>query len=265
MIVDISEVALEMGLSSSITDEERALITMGIQRAEGAVIRFLGYDPSQRTRTEYYPSLDPHYQESEFVWEVNDTQAYQRRLASAATSELQMKHLPIRTSTAIELWLDYDGRSGTLSGAFSDKKAEGTDYWANYDGYDSDGNKICRDGILRSIGTWPTTPNSVKVTYVAGYSAKEFRNQDTLVFAGGIWEAALDEAVLRCKRALALNKKKTRIGWAAGPLTSERLGDYSYTADASVAQKLFGGQWDLQGGSVQKLREYRNDGYLLAS
>lgn len=264
MIIDLSEVMLELGLSSSITEEERAMITMGIKRAEGAVQRYLKYDPVQRERTEYYPQMDFDYQGRQSVWEVEGGSAYLRRLAEAATSELQVQHIPIRSDVTPRVWVDYDGRSDTQLGAFTDEKTEGADFWPNYDGLDSDGNQICRDGIIRSIGAWPTTPNSVKITYTAGYSAAEFRGDSSLVNAVPIWEVVLEEAVLRARKAL-IWKKKAGVGFLAGPVTTERLGDYSYSIDSSSANKLFGGQWDLMGGSIQKLQDYLNVGFILAS
>ena len=261
-IIDPSEILLELGLSDSVTDEERALVNTAIVRAEGAVKRILGYDPVQRSRTEFYPRQDYDQQANAAVWEAEGTQAVLRRVAEAATSELQVQHIPIRSIT--NLYVDYDGRSGTSSGAFAaaSEKTEGTDFWPNYDGEDSDGESLCKDGIIRSIGRWPTTPGTIKLVYVAGYSAKEIHGQDTIVDASPIMDATIDEAVRRAKGAL-IWKKKTGGGHVAGPFTSERLGDYSYTADSSLISRMFGGLYDVLPGTKMKLESFVNWGWAL--
>lgn len=262
-IVDISEVLLELGLSNSATDEERAIVATAITRAEGAVKRHLRYDPVQRTRTEYYPHQDFRSAAREAVWEVNDTEAYLRHMAEAASTDLQVQHLPIRSITTLHI--DYDARSGSRSGAFgvSTLKVEGEDFWPNYDGLDSSGNKICRDGIIRSAGSWPNVAGSVKLVSVAGYTAKELHGQDTIVDASPIMDAVIDEAVRRAKKAF-VNKKHARVGFAAGPITSERLGDYSVSYDSASANRLFGGLYDLLPETSQTLSEFVNLGWPLA-
>ena len=85
-IVDISEVVLDVGLSSSITEEERAFCNVAIVRAEGAVKRHLRYDPVRRSRVEFYPMLDKSKLSQATVWEVNDVVAYQRQYSSGATN-----------------------------------------------------------------------------------------------------------------------------------------------------------------------------------
>lgn len=264
-ILDISEVLLELGLSSSVTDEERALAVVAVSRAEGAVRRYLRYDPVQASRTEFYPRRSFQARGGDYLWDADDTQAYIRHVAKAATNEIQVQHIPVRSSPAIGLYIDYDGRFGTASGAFGSEsqKTEGTDFWPVYDGQDDAGNALCRSGILRSIGQWPTTPGTVKIVYTAGYTADEFRGQDTLVDAVPVWEVALDEAVRRVKQAL-VRKKNALAGHLAGLITSERLGDYSYSLDATVARQLFGGEYDLQPSSREKLDDFVNLGYVLS-
>ena len=53
-----SEVLLEIGLSASATDEERAIVNSAVVRATGLVKRNLMYDPTRATRIEYYPQAD---------------------------------------------------------------------------------------------------------------------------------------------------------------------------------------------------------------
>lgn len=264
-IADESLVLLELGLSGSATDEEKALVTLGLRRAEGAVKRHLQYDPVQRVRTEFYPQADADSVGAQArVWEADSNEAYTRRLASAMTDELQLLHLPVREkdsdgANAIDLRIDYDGRFGTRSGSFaaSTQKTEGTDFWPTYDRRDSSGFGVCSDGILRSEGRWPSAPGSVRVTYLAGYTAAELNGQDSLLDASPILDAVVAEAATRVKRALTLYKKG-RAGHVAGVLKSERLGDYSYTLDGAASQTLFGGRWDLLPETKEKLSDFRH-------
>ncbi len=261
-IADISEVLLDLGLSASATDEERAIVSAAIRRAEGSVKRYLQYDPKQATRTEFYPQQDFSLDNIATVWEVNDSVAYQRHLATGTTMELLIRHIPVRRITS--LYIDYDGRGGTRSGSFGSDtlKIEGTDYWPNFDGVDDDGNSYCRDGIIRSEGLWPITPGTVKIIYIAGYTQKEFRGQSNTVDATPILEAIVDEAVRRAKK-IFVTKKQTGAGFAAGPITNESLGDYSYSVDGSSLNRLFGSQWDITGDSKERLNDFVNWGLAL--
>jgi len=240
MIIDDSLVMLELGLSSSPTDEERAIVQQAVTKAEGAVKRFLGYDPASRSHTEYYPVQDFDPANSTAVWEVSDTEAYLRRLSSASVDELQLRHIPVRGYPAIDLRIEHDGRYGAKTGSFgsSSVKVEGTDFWPQYDSIDSSGYKICNDGIIRSIGRWPSEPGSVRVVYTAGYTAAELEGQDSIIDASPIMDAVVEEALRRAKKVLTLWKKNSRTGHLAGTITSEGLGKYNYSISGAMMDKL---------------------------
>lgn len=254
MIVDINEVLIQLGLSDRCTETERALVQTCIRTATGAVVRHLKYDPTHQTHTVYHPQNDFRREGRQAIWEVNDTEAYVRYLSEYVSNELQLQHIPIRSVISVNI--DYDGRSGTRPGSFgaSTLKVEGSDYWPNYDGTDSAGNKICRDGILRSMGVWPDLAGSVKVVYVAGYTDQELHGQDTVIDASPIVESVIDESV---RRMLKINsRKKNRLAGFVGPLTSESLGDYSYSTDAAILGRLIGGGMDLLPETEQKLNDF---------
>jgi hypothetical protein len=260
-ICDLSEILLELGLSGTVIEEERAICSVALNRAEGAIKKYLKYDPVQRTRTEYYPQHDFENEARTAVWETEGTQAILRRRADAANNELQLQHIPIRSVTTLAI--DYDGRSGAKSGAFaaSTEKTEGEDFWPNYDGNDGDGNSICRDGIIRSIGSWATTPGSVKVVYVAGYTNDELHGQGGVVDASPIVHAVISESIRRAKKAF-LGRKSTSVGFTPGAVTSEKLGDYSVSYAGTGTSRLFSGDWNLSPETMNELEGYVNWGWV---
>lgn len=177
-IADISEVLLELGLTATATDKERAVANVSLKKAEGAVRRYLQYDPAQEERTEYYPQFDHRVPERQGIWEANETHAYFRESIEYGMEDLQLKHLPVRSISSLKV--DYDGRFGTKTDSFPDSSAwtEGTDFWPNYDRVDGSGNSLCTDGILRAQGGWPSAPGTIKIVYTAGYTDAEFHGDD---------------------------------------------------------------------------------------
>ena len=257
-IIDFSEVQFELGLSDTITEEERAAITTALKRAEGAVRRFLGYDPVLAQRTEYYPQRRVGSQRSEGVWEAEGNNAVFRELSESPNTELQLKHIPVRSIDSLKV--DYNGHSGTVAGSFGadTEKTLGADYWPNNDLIDSDGNDVCSDGLITNLGAWPSDPGSIKVVYTAGYSSAELHGEVSDLDASPIADAVLCEAVRRAKRFFALKKHAT-VGNVPGVITSEHLGDYSYSIDAGMANQIVGGG-DLTPESKEKLSSFVNMG-----
>ena len=266
-IADISDVLLDLGLADAATDTERAIAANSLTKAEGAVKRFLKYNPVLATRTEFYPQQDYRRVGRQFIWDVNDINAFQRRVSEASTTELQLLHVPVRSIT--QLFLDFDGRSGTQTGAFGPGtlQVEGQDYWPNFDQEDSAGNSICVDGIIRSEGLWPDVTGTVKVIYIAGYTQDEFRGQaensagDNIIDASPILDAVVDEATRRALKAF-VRAKNNRIGFSGGPFMSERMGDYSYKLDTDAINRLVGGTMDILPETEQKLQDFLNYGVM---
>lgn len=259
-IADISEVLLEAGLSATVTEEERAIASTVLMRTEGIIKRYLGYDPTNQSHTEFYPQQAFNAQQSKGVWDVGGDKAVLEQLSEASSNQLQLIHIPIRSIT--HLYIDYDGHSGAQVGAFAadTEKVEGTDFWPNYDMLDSLGAKVCSDGVLMSTGLWPRTSGTVKVVYVAGYTDSELHGQDAVIDASPILEVVIYESVRRIRRFFAT--KKQSQGFLAGNIVSESLGDYSYSLDGSSASQIVGGG-ELTPDSKEKLSQFRNWGFCL--
>lgn len=252
-IVDISVILLELGLAASVTETERAIVSASLDRACAAVRNFLGYDPVYAERTEYYPQgYNNQPGGGVGIWEVDDTTAYVRRADVGAQSELQIRHLPVRSITSLKI--DYDGRSGTKAGSFgsSTAKTEGEDFWPNYDMVDSAGDAVCLDGLIRSHGLWPTEPGSVKIVYYAGYKDAELMGADSLLDASAIQEVVVNETRNRFLRTM--NSQKKRLAGWTGPLSSENLGDYSYSIDAASRVGM-NGRAQLEAASMTMLTD----------
>ena len=249
-IADISEVVLALGLSASITDEERAICNEALKRSEAFVRRYLHYDPVQASRTEFYPQGDFSNYGGGGVWDTDGTNAFFKEVDKMSAEELQLTHIPIRSITSLSI--DYDGRSGTKSGAFATLETEGVSFWPNYDMLDSSGNKVCRDGILRSHGLWPAIPGSVKIVYVAGYTDAELHGEDEVIDASPILEAVVDEAIRRVKKIYS-RQKTSGSSFESGLKTKEKLGNYSYETDSRTSQILVGGETDLLPETQMKL------------
>jgi len=268
-IVDISEVLLELGLSASVTDEDRAIVQSAINKAEGAIKRHLKYDPVQAVRTEYYPQIDLQSDVRQVVWETDGSQAFLREFQGSASNELQVQHIPIRKtdsdgSNAIDLRIDFDGRADARSGSFgSDKlKVEGTDFWPRYDMLDSSSIQVSRDGILKHIGSWPTSSGSVKIVYTAGYTGAELHGQDARLDASPIVDAVIGESVKRVLKSYSVRKGK--LGFI-GALKSERAGDYSYSRDTGSLTLMVGGSVSLLPETIDGLTDFVNYGWAMAS
>lgn len=235
------------------TETQQTLITAALNAATGAVIRYLQRDPEYKERTEFYPQIDLTHGPNEFIYEVTATTAYVRFLEEAATELLQARHFPIRSITS--LYIDYDGRFGTRSGSFGAEtlQVSGQDYWASWDSKDSNGDDICKDGIIRSHGRWPSEPGSVKLTYYAGYKPAELNGTDTIINAYPIKDAVIDEFQ---RRYAKMTSRITSATTGLGPLTLEILGDYQRGMDSGILNTLMGGTYDLLPETKEKLNEF---------
>lgn len=269
-IVLLSDLLVLLGLTSP-TSLETAVVRSSLTLAEGSVISHLRYDPVQSVRTEYYPNQTVNGSLVDGVWEANATQAYYRRINSGASDELQVQRLPIREfdvdgENPIDLRIDYDGRAGTRSGSFGSGtiKSVGVDFFPNYDFIDSSGYKVCRDGIIRSSGLWPQEPGSVKIAYLAGYTAAELAGSDSVIDASPIREAVIDEATRRVHKAYS-RMKKASAGFVGGPFSSERLGDYSYSVEANSLEKYLSSSSNLLAETMELLGPFVNWGVSLSS
>lgn len=268
MIATAAEIRVMLGIDDTITDNELALLTMIHPLVEGAVKEHLGYDPEYRTHTgELYPrnvSLGNSFGGG--IWDTNasGTKAvFEKSVGDLSGEILQLAHLPLRSVTSV--YEDYDARHGTQDGAFgaSTLLTVGDDYVPVWDGQDSSGNAVGFAGqIRRYASSWPSDPGTVKITYVAGYTAAELSGYDTAINASVIKSVVITEVGLQFRR-LWQRRKSATLGFLPGILSSERLGDYSYSSTGSAAEQEMGLIVDLTSQSKSKLEKFRHYGLML--
>ena len=254
-----AEVETWLGITTTITEGERGLLNMLLPSAEAAVKKYIGYDPVQATRTEYYP-LGP-FRHSDDEAETIDVQGGVAVFQGTRYDDniLILNHLPVRSITT--LYEDRDARAGQGSNPFpaGSLLTAGTQYYL-----DLTASGISKSGFVYRVGSgWPNVPGSVKITYVAGYSAQELAGQST----DGPDASDLKMAtVLTVAKAFATAKtiQAGSSGSPFGVLASENLGDYGYSVDAMSASRLFGMLDPIPQEAKTILHKYMHYGKMVA-
>ena len=157
--------------------------------------------------------------------------------------------------------VDYDGRAGTRPKSFpiAGVRPYSYGYWPQFESFDSKGFKVCSDGIIRALGLWPTTPQTVMTTYVAGYTYDEFHGKGGALDASPIWDVAIEESVRRSRRVMV--ELAGKLGVMAGIMQSETIGEYTYSMSSDAIKRLYSGA--LTPESIQKLARFMNWGAAL--
>lgn len=278
MIITEAEARVVLGIESSATDTERALLTLLVPVACNRVKQYLEYDPEQAELTEIYPRHNVgggvQIPSQSGQWRVNP--AHTRAMfedSNRSRDTLQLERLPVRSVS--EVLVDTTANHGQADGAFSDSTEweQGSDFWVEWDRTYSGSTTIglCGTGCLISYGSWPTEIGTVRVKYRAGYSPEELAGRavsdatnDSVVTmnrvdASGIKRAALLTVTRAFHEAIAF-RKHSRVGFVPGSLTSENMGDYSYqvAGGAGVTDMTV----SLPPEAAEELDEYRNYGVL---
>lgn len=274
MIVAQAHLRAVLGIGDSASTVELAALEDVHRGAENAVKKFLGYDPEQKSHTEYYPRRPQQARNAEYVWDRNSTKAYMRAVRGAGNKMIQLAHIPVRAITSVIE--DTDGRFGQQSGAFNTNGitlVAGQDYWIQ-----ADEDNLSEDGFLWRTGTWPIEPGTVKVTYVAGYSHLELAGDagnltatttsdqngqysNVNVDASGISRAVVLTATWGMNQAMQL-RKKVGAGWTPGAQASESGNSYSYSVGQEAS--MIGGLMSvLPAAAAEMLQPYLHYGILL--
>ncbi len=215
-IVDMADVLAFLGKASTATNAEIGMLQVTKMRAEAALRRFLGSNVVQTTYTHYLPEAD--------IGHLQDGRCHIGQV-------LRLPETPVRSIT--NLYVDHGGRFGQGPSAFpaSSEYSAGEDFCL-----ESKIAGLCRSGnVIRLNGEWPAEPGSIKIVYVAGWSADELRGNvtDPNLDASPIQLAALQLVSSVYNEML---NTQTASG-APGPIKSERLDDYAVEYDTEGSDK----------------------------
>lgn len=240
------EVLAYLGISVP-TAAETAMVNLLRPKAESAVRRYVGFTITQATHTHFLPVQNENAGEIEGLDVVNGRVAFE---FSNATDKMYLPERPVRSITS--LYEDSAAYGGQGSGDFPAGSAltGGTDYYIDYTT-----SGVSWSGLLRKVaGTWSVRARTIKAVYVAGLTAAELAGTSIRGPNGGdvldLKFAAIIAAALAIKEASGVQ------GSNAGPITSERLSDYSVSYGKSV-DSLFGFNRDLPPKVKELLDPYR--------
>jgi hypothetical protein len=271
MILTAAEARIALGLASSVTDADRAMIELLLPMVTGAVKKHLQYDPEYRQHVEYYPRAEIAPRSgSGGTWDSNGSVAYFQPTERGIL--LQLQHLPVRS--ILEIRADWNGGFGQKASTFGSDTilVAGTDYFQ-----DQLQEGVNATGHVFSYTAWPSEPGTVKVTYKAGYSDWELAGRafntdetdpDTETTCSGLDASPIKQAAM-LTMVQAFNSFKFQSsgrgadGGVSGVLTGERMGDYSYTVDLSAFTSAFQSSMALPAAAQDYLEEFRHYGLML--
>lgn len=273
MILTAAEAKVYLGLTGAISDADRALIELLLPKIDAAIAKELRYDPQYRVFSdgEYYPRVQNVEADlTEGSWEVNAAGTRAHFAVHGQQELLQLSTIPVRSIEAIRV--DTNGGFGQKPNTFGNDTTwtKGTDYWLDFEAA-----YLSKSGLVYSNTGWPTQPGSILVKYTAGYTKLELRGRaDTDqtdpqtersgsgINASDIMEAAALTLVKHFK-TLKIQAKQGRAGFVAGNLSSESLGKYSYSTDASTAGSLTGMKVRLPAQAREALEQFVHWGVML--
>lgn len=180
MIVGLEEALFLMGRVDP-TPDDRAAVALYLPVAQCNVQDHLGFVVEQTTYTEFYPRalVDQSGRQpgSELLDVVGDTAVF---MSDSSNRLLQLDNLPVRSITSI--WENPVGHFG--DGAFDATHllAAGTNY-----SLVREAAGISRSGLVQRLdGAWSAAPGSIKIIYVAGFSADELASDLYATFKGAL-------------------------------------------------------------------------------
>lgn len=224
--------------------DERLIATLQ-PMAESVLCAHLGFNPVQATYTHFLPTSDDFTTDDiNGLDVVNDKVVFD---VDSATNRLYVPQRPIRSITSI--YEDVASEGGQGSSDFSGMAlAAGTDYYIDYT-TSGVGWSGC---LVRITGTWPARRRTVKVTYVAGFTAAELL-AGTILGPDDMSSIALLQyaAILTVAAAYGEAKRyQPGVTGAVGPISSERLADYAVTYATDYMKHL-----SMIDGLPQKVKE----------
>jgi DNA-binding transcriptional ArsR family regulator len=247
-ICDLSEVVQSLGLGSTLTDADSALLTTTKIRIEAEVRRFVGHNIVQPATpyVEYLPARPGNIQSVE-MYEVVGNQLISH-VSTQYGDVLQLPQMWLRSITSI--YEDRGAYGGQKAGDFAAGTllTQGTHYWVNYDKDASDPelngtqSLAVAGQVIRVGASWSRVPRTIKVTYVAGLTASEL---------DGAWSDI--KSVIVYETIVRFKTKKAMFGADSDWLIkSERIGgEYAVTYEDRDTLSI-----DLSDESKEKLESF---------
>lgn len=216
---------------------QTALMNILRPLAEDAVKAEVGYSIEQATHTHFLPGFDEFGGEAVSVDVLNGRVTFEY---DEESSVLYLPERPIRSITTLYEDRAAFGGQGASDFPASSALTGGTDYYVDWltDSLSWSGK------LTKRNGTWSPKARTIKVTYVAGLTAGEIAGTTSCrgPVAGGVAQlryAAISAAALKFKQPSGIQ------GTNVGPITAERLADYSVQYDGKSVAQLFGWKMDL--------------------
>ena len=227
------------------------LLPLLVNGAEKLCKNFMGWDPERSAQTEYYPVSERGGGYDHFV------ENWGSHLSTGGRTRI----LQLKRGFVLASGLVVEEYSGAYMGQNDDVSWETLTLGGSYI-LDLDDDNLSESGHLRRLGSyWPRSRGSVKVTYTAGFTSTELSGS-----MGGSTDYT-DASDIRLAVMLMVQKMYNEMkpqqssssgsgAGVAGPLTSEKVPDYSYTRDATSSRALTGMMLDLPPEIKQILNRY---------
>ena len=248
MIVKTAEAMTWIGKPNA-TPQELAMLNLFHRKAEQAVKSHCHTELETATFTEFYPTEDARRSHENIV-DVDAASQFAIISALDGPDIVRLRNVPVRSITSV--YEQPGACAGQVSGAFpaSTLLTAGTHYWL-----DIERAGLSRTGFLRKrVGAWPVEAGSIKITYVAGFTAAEL---DGEVDAGEINASDIKLAVYLTLAHYWNKMLSQKAGLQGGIKTSESLGDYSYSLGGDFGKSA----WKVPAAASGLLQDYVQMGY----
>lgn len=246
-ICPIEEIIAYLGLGATLSDADQGLLTMLKGHVEDAARRYVRHGITQPTTSyvEYHPRSDRAAFGEEILSLSGTTVTLNRQSDNGHVIVLGNGF--VRSITTV--YEDFDAYFGQDASDFAAATllTSGSDYYLLTENTVG-GTALSKSGMLiRRSGNWPNRAGTVKVTYVAGFTAAELDDQFR-----DIKLAIMEEVVNTFKIA----KSRAGVDPGGGPVESFSIGgqvSISYDTSSTMTS-----QFGLSKMALARLRPYRH-------
>lgn len=163
----------ESARNVSLTNAHKAFLDLIQPWVEAAVYQVIGYPLEQAEYTEFLPSTGGERPPLEFGidvgWDRIGGVVMPRSRMDPSFGLIQLSRLPVRSVTSV-----YENLGAWVTGAADGDWPASSLLPATAYRLDFSEPGLCKNGrLIRIVGSWPTSPRTVKATYTAGYTAEE--------------------------------------------------------------------------------------------